>query len=83
MAIIAFFCSTVGVSRSFIAQANGRSELGEAWNEAGLGLFLGLGCGTLLFIGAPLMAMIPQLSSRPLEVVSLESQYMYWAAMFG
>ncbi|GFZ68611.1 putative multidrug resistance protein NorM [Pseudomonas amygdali pv. eriobotryae] len=83
MAIIAFFCSTVGVSRSFIAQANGRSGLGEAWNEAALGLFLGLGCGVLLFMGAPLMAMIPQLSSRPPEIVSLESQYMYWAAMFG
>jgi MATE family multidrug resistance protein len=83
MAIIAFFCNTVGVSRSFIAQANGRSGLGEAWNEAALGLFLGLGYGVLLFIGAPLMAMIPQLSSRPPEIVSLESQYMYWAAMFG
>ena len=83
MAIIAFFCSTVGVSRSFIAQANGRSGLGEAWNEAALGLFLGLGCGVLLLIGGPLMAMVPQLSSRPPEIVSLESQYMYWAAMFG
>jgi MATE family multidrug resistance protein len=83
MAIIAFFCSTVGVSRSFVAQANGRSGLAEAWNEAGLGLFLGLGCGALLFIGAPLIAMIPQLSSRPPEIVILESQYMYWAAIFG
>jgi len=83
MAIIAFFCSTVGVSRSFIAQANGRSGIGEAWNEAALGLFLGLGCGVLLFIGAPLVAMIAQLSSRPPEIISLESQYMYWAAMFG
>ncbi|MFJ4246918.1 multidrug resistance protein, MATE family [Pseudomonas helmanticensis] len=83
MAIIAFFCSTVGVSRSFIAQANGRSGLSEARHEAALGLFIGLACGVLLFIGAPLMAMIPQLSSRPEQIVSLESQYMFWAAMFG
>lgn len=83
MAIIALFCSTVSVSRSFIAQANGRSGLGEAWNEGALGLFLGLVCAVFLFTDAPLMAMIPQLSSRPPEIVNLESQYMYWAAMFG
>lgn len=83
MAIIAFFCSTVGVSRSFIAQANGRSGLSEAWNEAALGLLLGIACGVLLFVAAPLIAMIPQLSSRPPQIVSLESQYMLWAAIFG
>ncbi|QXH54309.1 MATE family efflux transporter [Pseudomonas maumuensis] len=83
MAIIAFFCSTVGVTRSFVAQANGRSGLEEARGEGALGLFLGLACGALLFMAAPLIALIPQLSSRPAQIVSLESQYMLWAAIFG
>lgn len=83
MAIIAFFCSTVGVFRSFIAQANGRSGLSEASNEAALGLFLGIVCAALLLITAPLIAMIPHLSSRLPQIVSLESQYMFWAAIFG
>ncbi|QXH37678.1 polysaccharide biosynthesis C-terminal domain-containing protein [Pseudomonas muyukensis] len=83
LAIIAFFCSTVGVSRSFIAQANGRSGLDEAANEGALGLLLGIACAALLLVAAPLIAMIPHLSSRPPQIVSLESQYMFWAAIFG
>ncbi|MDW9404807.1 multidrug transporter MatE, partial [Pseudomonas soli] len=83
MAIIAFFCSTVGVARSFIAQAHGRSGPSAASREAALGLLLGMACGALLFIAAPLIAMIPQLSSRPAQIVNLESRYMLWAALFG
>jgi len=83
MAIIAFFCSTVGVSRSFVAQANGRSGLKSAGDEASLGLFLGILCGLTLYVAAPLIAMIPNLSSRPPHIVVLESQYMLWAARFG
>ena len=83
MAIIAFFCSTVGGARSFIAQAHGRSGLSAASREAALGLLLGMVCGVLLFIAAPLIAMIPQLSSRPAQIVNLESRYMLWAALFG
>lgn len=83
MAIIAFFCSTVGIARSFIAQAKGRMPRCEPWTEAAAGLFLGLICSVLLFAAAPLIAIIPQLSARPPHIVSLESEYMLWASIFG
>lgn len=83
MTIIAFFCSTVGVSRSFVAQANGRSGPKSASDEAALGLFLGVAFGLVLFAAAPLVAMIPQLSTRPPHIIALESEYMLWAARFG
>lgn len=83
MAIIGVFTSIVGFSRSFVAQAFGRSGHGEAAYQAAIGILIGVLFSVLLALLAPLVAMIPFLSSRPPAVTHLESQFMYWAALFG
>ncbi len=83
MTIVAIVCDTVGISRSFVAQANGRNGPDAAADEASVGLLLGLVFGALLFACAPLVALIPTLSTRPADIVALESVYMLWGARFG
>lgn len=83
MTIVAFFSSTVAISRSYVAQAYGRAGRFEAGREAALGIVIGLVAASLLIIMAPFIATIPFLSSRPPNIVQLESEYLVWAARFG
>ena len=83
MAIIGVFVSIVGFSRSFVAQAFGRAGQGEAAYQAAVGILIGIALATLLFLLAPLIELIPFLSSRPINITRLESQFLYWAAYFG
>ncbi|WP_132141845.1 MATE family efflux transporter [Luteibacter rhizovicinus] len=83
MAIVAFFTSAVGFSRSCVAQAYGRSGHGEAAYQAAIGIFVGAALAVILLLLAPLIETIPFLSNRPPAITHLESQFLYWSCYFG
>jgi len=83
MAIIGVFVSIVGFSRSFVAQAYGRSGHGEAAHQAAVGILIGVVLAAFLLLMAPFLKLIPFLSNRPFAVTQLESQFLYWSAYFG
>jgi MATE family multidrug resistance protein len=83
VAIITFFTGVAAVSRSCVAQAFGRDGEGEARREAALGIVLGAGLGTVLFLLAPLIALIPNIGGQPERLIPLESIFLVWAARFG
>lgn len=82
-AIIGFFASTAGFSRSCVAQAFGRSGYPAAARQAAIGIVVGAVLALVLLSLAPLTAQIPFLSNRPPAITHLESQFLYWAAYFG
>lgn len=83
MAIVGFFTAFAGFSRSCVAQAFGRSGQGEAAYQAAVGIVVAAALAAVLFLMAPLLELIPTLSSRPVAITRLESQFLYWAAFFG
>lgn len=83
MAIVGFFVAVVGFSRSCVAQAFGRSGHEEAVHQASVGLVVGIVLAAIQLCLAPLMAMIPLLSSRPPDLTRLESQFLFLSAFFG
>lgn len=83
MAIVGFFVAVVGFSRSCVAQAFGRSGHDEAVHQASVGLVVGIVLAAIQLCLAPLMAMIPLLSSRPPDLTRLESQFLFLSAFFG
>jgi MATE family, multidrug efflux pump len=83
MTLVTFFTAVAGISRSYVAQAFGRSGDRGARHEAALGMTLGAVLALLLFLLAPAIARIPFLSDRPPHIVALESAYLVWAARFG
>lgn len=83
MAIVGFFVAVVGFSRSCVAQAFGRSGHEEAVHQASVGLVVGIVLAAIQLCLAPLMAMIPMLSSRPPDLTRLESQFLFLSAFFG
>jgi MATE family multidrug resistance protein len=83
MAIVGFFVAVVGFSRSCVAQAFGRSGHDEAVHQAAVGLTVGIVFAVIQLCMAPLMAMIPFLSSRPPALTHLESQFLFLSAFFG
>lgn len=83
MAIIGVFVSIVGFSRSFVAQAFGRSGQGEAAYQGAVGISIGIALALALLLMAPLLQLIPFLSDRPPQITRLESQFLYWSAYFG
>jgi MATE family multidrug resistance protein len=83
LAIIGFFTTVVGFSRSYVAQAFGRSGHTEAARQAAVGILVGIALTVALILLAPLIKQIPFLSSRPPAITRLESQFLYWSAYFG
>lgn len=83
MTIVTFCTMTVAISRSYVAQANGRGDSAGTLTETARGTVVGLAVALLLLVTAPMVALIPQLSSRPDEVTDLESVYLVWAMRFG
>jgi MATE family multidrug resistance protein len=83
MAIVTFFTGFAGFSRSCVAQAFGRSGQGQAAYQAAIGVLVGAALATILLLMAPLIELIPFLSSRPATITHLESQFLYWSAYFG
>ncbi|MDF4025988.1 MATE family efflux transporter [Luteibacter sp. PPL201] len=83
MAIVGFFVAVVGFSRSCVAQAFGRSGHDEAAHQAALGIAVAFVLAAVLMLTAPLLAMIPSLSSRPPALTRLESQFLFGSAFFG
>lgn len=83
MAIVGFFVAVVGFSRSCVAQAHGRSGQADAAWQAAIGIVVGVVFAVLLWLLAPLMALIPELSERPPNLTRLEAQFLYWSAYFG
>lgn len=83
MAIVTFFTAFAGFSRSCVAQAFGRSGQGQAAYQAAVGILVGAALATILVLMAPLIELIPFLSSRPPAITRLESQFLYWSAYFG
>jgi MATE family multidrug resistance protein len=80
---VTVFTSVVGFSRSCVAQAYGSNGEEEARHQAAIGILIGIGLAVLLSLLAPLIALIPFLSSRPPAITKLESQFLFWAAHFG
>jgi MATE family multidrug resistance protein len=83
MAIVTFFTAFAGFSRSCVAQAFGRSGQGQAAYQAAIGILVGAALAIILLLMAPLLELIPFLSSRPMSSTRLESQFLYWSAYFG
>ena len=83
MAIVTFFTAFAGFSRSCVAQAFGRSGQGQAAHQAAVGMLVGVVLAAILMLMAPLIELIPFLSSRPAPITHLESQFLYWSAYFG
>jgi MATE family multidrug resistance protein len=83
MAIVTFFTGFAGFSRSCVAQAFGRSGQGQAAYQAAVGILVGVVLAAILLLSAPLIELIPFLSSRPAAITHLESQFLYWSAFFG
>jgi MATE family multidrug resistance protein len=82
-AIIGFFVAVVGFSRSYVAQAFGRSGQGEAAYQGAVGIVVGAALSVVLLLMAPLLELIPFLSNRPFAITTLESQFLYLSAYFG
>lgn len=82
-ALVGFFTAVVGFSRSCVAQAFGRAGKGEAAYQGAVGILIGVVFAMLFFLMAPLIELIPFLSSRPANITKLESQFLYWSAYFG
>lgn len=83
MTIIMFITGTVGITRSYVAQAYGRGNHEKAAEEGVVGVLIAVALGALLLVAEPLVVAIPRLSDRPAESVALESVYLEWATRFG
>lgn len=84
MTVVGFFTATANLSRSFVAQAFGRSgNEEEAAREAFLGVLVGAGLAAVLLALSPGLALLPGLSSRPPRITALESQFLALAPCFG
>lgn len=83
MTIIMFVTGTVGITRSYVAQAFGRGEPEAAADEGAVGVLAAVILAGLLLAAEPLIVQIPHLSSRSPESVALESVYLGWSTRFG
>lgn len=83
MTMIIFVTSTVGITRSYVAQAHGRRDHRGALEEGATGTVLAALLAVLLLAAAPLISRIPELSGQPPEIVALESDFLGWSTCFG
>lgn len=81
--IITFFVGIAGISRVFVGQANGKKD---EWNiaiSAMSGILIALVLGIIFIMIKPLIVLIPELSTRTVEVRELEIQFMSVVPYYG
>lgn len=81
--LIVLATGTVGISRSFVAQAHGRGDVKATHREAALGTILALIIAVVVLMITPLLVMAPKLSGQPPAIEQLESQYLALSTTFG
>ena len=83
MTVIAFFSGTVGVTRAFVAQSYANCTQYELSRLCLVSFSFSVLVGLVLLLLSPWVVLIPELSSRPDNIVALEKTYIYWACYFG
>ncbi|WNF29656.1 MATE family efflux transporter [Streptomyces sp. C11-1] len=81
--LIMLATGTVGITRSYVAQANGRKDDRGTMDEGARGIALALVLCVLLLASTPLITSIPALSGQPEAVQELEAQYLGLSTLFG
>jgi MATE family multidrug resistance protein len=81
--VIMVTTGTVGITRSYVAQARGRDDARGALDEGAAGLVLGLALALLLLAVTPLLTMVPPLSGQPAHVQELERQFLGLSTAYG
>ncbi|MEU0131816.1 MATE family efflux transporter [Streptomyces sp. NPDC006289] len=81
--VIMVTTGAVGITRSYVAQANGRGEKREAMDEGANGFALGLLLSALLLLSTPLLTWVPTLSGQPAHIQELEAQFLGLSTLYG
>jgi len=81
--LIVLATGTVGITRAFVAQAHGKEDAKAAIDEAAFGTVLALGVALVLLMCTPLLVLVPTLSSQPIALEQLESEYLALSTSFG
>ncbi|MEV6960714.1 MATE family efflux transporter [Streptomyces sp. NPDC051207] len=81
--VIMVTTGAVGITRSYVAQANGRGDERGAMDEGANGFVLGLLLSALLLIATPLLIRVPQLSGQPAHIQELEAEFLGLSTLFG
>ncbi|WP_285567231.1 MATE family efflux transporter [Streptomyces sp. RTGN2] len=81
--LIMVITGTVGITRSYVAQAHGRKDRDATMEEGANGLLLALILAIALLATTPLVARVPDLSGQPAHIRALESQFLTLSTSYG
>jgi MATE family multidrug resistance protein len=74
---------TVGITRSYVAQAHGRKDRDATLDEGVNGFLLALLIAVVLLASTPLVARVPELSGQPAHIRALETQFLELSTSYG
>lgn len=83
MTLVMFLTGTVGITRSYVAQAHGRGDDSAALDEAVTGTVLALLLAVLLLASTPLLERVPEVAGQPHDIQALESVFLGLSTSFG
>ncbi len=83
MAVMAFFITTMNLTRTFVAQANGSKNKENISDSAKIGIYAAILLGIILLCLQPLISEIPYLSDRPDKIKILEKEYLQIIPFYG
>ncbi|MFD4553521.1 MATE family efflux transporter [Streptomyces sp. NPDC058469] len=81
--VVVVITRTVGITRSYVAQAHGRKDRDAAIEEGVNGLLLALLLAVALLAATPLMPWIAKLNGQPPHIKELQSQFLMLSTSFG